>query len=408
MIFIRLKDKGKRPLSQAEIAEIIRQNLPPVKGMEVSFVDMANMMMGSANTPIEVKIFGKDLDNLKKISKEVAFKISSVPGIRDVDTSLREGKPELKIKIDREKASRFGLTVGQVGAAVKAAAQGTVATQLRVGGEETDIRVRFKKSDRDTLDKIENLTVVTPTGVFVPLKSVAQISRGQGPVKINREDHLRVVSVTANVLNRDVGSVVGDIKKELANYNLPAGYFIEYGGSYKQMKESFSTLTLALLVGILLVYMVMASQFESLLYPFVVMFEIPLAFIGVGLALFLTRQSLSIPSFMGVIMLAGIVVNNAIVLIDYVNQLRRRGMDKFTALVQGGTTRLRPILITSLTTVLGMVPMALSRQEGSEMMRPMAIAVIGGLFASTVLTLVIIPVVYSLLDNFSNRILRKF
>jgi HAE1 family hydrophobic/amphiphilic exporter-1 len=408
MIFIRLKDKEKRSFSQAEITETIRQNLPRIKGMKVGFVDMANMMMGGANTPIEVKIFGKDLDNLKKISEEVAFKISSVPGIRDVDTSLREGKPELKIKIDREKTSRFGLTVGQVGATIKGAVQGVVATQLRVGGEETDIRIRFRKSDRNTLAKIENLAIITPSGISVPLKSVAQISRSQGPVKINREDHLRVVSITANVLNRDVGSIVGNIKKELANYNLPAGYFIEYSGSYKQMKESFSTLTLALLIGILLVYMVMASQFESLLYPFVVMFEIPLAFIGVGLALFLTRQSLSLPSFMGIIMLAGIIVNNAIVLIDYVNQLRRQGMDKFTALVQGGTTRLRPILITSLTTVLGMIPMALSRQEGSEMMRPMAIAVIGGLFASTVLTLVIIPVVYSLIDGFYNRILKKF
>jgi len=193
----------------------------------------------------------------------------------------------------------------------------------------------------------------------------------------------------------------------LADYQPPAGYFIEYGGSFKQMQESFQTMAFALIIGILLVYMVMASQFESLVYPFVAMFEIPLAFIGVGLALFITGQPLSLPAFMGVIMLAGIIVNNAIVLIDYVNQLRARGADVFEALIEGGVTRLRPILITSLTTVLGMLPMALSRQEGSEMMRPMAIAVIGGLVVSTFLTLVVIPVAYSLTDQIASKVKAK-
>jgi len=200
---------------------------------------------------------------------------------------------------------------------------------------------------------------------------------------------------------------VKDIKKELADYSLPTGYFIEYGGSYKQMEDSFKTLSGALILAILLVYMIMASQFESLVYPFIVMFEIPLAFIGVGLALFITGQTLSLSSFMGIIMLVGIVVNNAIVLIDYVNQLRKKGVDMFRALIEGGVTRLRPILITSLTTIFGMLPMVLTRQEGSEMMRPMAIAVIGGLLASTVLTLVVIPVIYSIVENISRQIIIK-
>jgi len=189
----------------------------------------------------------------------------------------------------------------------------------------------------------------------------------------------------------------------LADQPLPTGYFIEYGGSYKQMQDAFKTLSGALILAILLVYMVMASQFESLIYPFIVMSEIPLAFIGIGLALFITGQTLSLPSFMGIIMLAGIVVNNAIVLIDYVNQLRKKGMDIFNALIEGGVTRFRPILITSLTTVFGMLPMALAQQEGSEMMRPMAIAVIGGLLVSTALTLVVIPVIYSAAESISRR-----
>ncbi len=400
MIFIRLKDKSQRPLSQAQITEKIRQHLPKIKGLKVSFVDMSAMMMGGgAKAPIEIKIFGRDLAVLKQISAQISQKIATVKGVRDIDTTFKQSKKELDIKVDRDKAARLGLAVGQIGQAVKTAVQGKTATYLRAGGKEIDIRVRYDKQDRDRLNKVKNILMPTAAGTLVSLSDVADIAIAQGPVKINRENHLRVVSVTANAVGRDIGSITKDIQDKLAAYQMPSGYFIEYGGSYKQMKESFSTLALALILGILLVYMVMASQFESLLHPFIVMFEIPLAFIGVGLALFLSRQSLSIPSFMGLIMLGGIVVNNAIVLIDYVNQLRRQGLNKFEALVEGGVTRLRPILITSLTTILGMIPMAVSRQEGAEMMRPMAVAVIGGLFVSTALTLIVIPVIYSLVDR---------
>lgn len=408
MVLIRLKDKEDRKLSNARITEIVRQNKPPIKGLEISSMDMAGMMMGGANTPIEIKIFGKDLKVLEEVSEKIADKIKDVEGVRDIDTTLSQGKPELSITIDRERASYLGLTVGQIGSAVKNSMQGSVATQLRQGGEETDVRVRYDEADRDSIKKIENLTIISPLGSQIPLKQVVKISYDQGPIKINRENQLRVVSVTSNILDRDVGSVVGDIKEKLAGFDMPSGYFLEYGGSYEQMQDTFGTLAFALALGILLVYMVMASQFESLIHPFIVMFELPLAFIGVGLALFIAGESLSLPSFMGIIMLAGIVVNNAIVLIDYVNQLRKKGMSEFDALVEGGTTRLRPILITSITTILGMLPMALTRQEGSEMMRPMAIAVIGGLLASTLLTLVVIPVIYSLVEKFSKRAYKRF
>jgi len=284
--------------------------------------------------------------------------------------------------------------------------QGVVATKLRQNGEEIDIRVRYNPKYRQNIEDIKRITIFSPLGEPILLKQVAKISKKRGPVKIDREDQSRVVLVTANVVGRDVGSIIKDIKKELTNYSLPTGYFIEYGGSYKQMRESFRTLSGALILAILLVYMIMASQFESLVYPFIVMFEVPLAFIGVGLALFITRQTLSLPSFMGIIMLAGIVVNNAIVLIDYVNQLRKKGVDRLNALIEGGTTRLRPILITSLTTIFGMLPMALTQQEGSEMTKPMAIAVIGGLLVSTILTLIVIPVIYNLVESISFR--RRF
>ncbi len=408
MILIKLKDKKERKMSGAQIIEIIRQNKPSINGLELNSMDMAGAMMGGASTPIEIKIFGKDLEVLQKVSDNIANEIKGIDGVRDINTTLSQGKPELLIAIDRERASHLGLTVGQIGSLVKSSMQGSIATQFRQGGEETDIRVRYNKADRDSIEKIENLTINSSFGGQILLKQVAKISYDQGPIKINRENQLRVASVTSNILDRDVGSVVGDIKDKLEKFDMPSGYFIEYGGSYKQMQDTFGTLALALALGVLLVYMVMASQFESLIHPFIVMFELPLAFIGVGLALFITGQSLSLPSFMGIIMLAGIVVNNAIVLVDYVNQLRKKGMSEFDALVEGGTTRLRPILITSITTLLGILPMALAKQEGSEMMRPMAIAVIGGLLVSTVLTLIVIPVVYSLVERFSRRVYVEF
>jgi HAE1 family hydrophobic/amphiphilic exporter-1 len=216
-----------------------------------------------------------------------------------------------------------------------------------------------------------------------------------------------VVAVTANIVDRDVNSVIKDIQREIDEDVFPAGYFIEYGGSYEQMKDTFTTLGWALLLGIALVYMVMAAQFESLVHPFVVMFEIPLAFIGVGFALLITGQTISLPVFMGVIMLAGIVVNNAIVLIDYINQLRGEGMAKEEAIIKGGLTRLRPILITSSTTILGMIPMALTNREGSEIMKPMAISVIGGLAVSTILTLIVIPVAYSLIESVTYHVKKR-
>ena len=401
-IFIRLKDKKDRKYSALEIQEIIRGKLLNKKGIEISFTDMEKVLISGTSSSIEVKVFGKDIDKLKNITDEIAEEISSVEGMRDIDATLGKGKPEMVIKINRERASQFGLTVGQIGLIVKNSAQGVVATQLRKSGDETDIRIRYDKVYRDDLKSIENLPIVSSSGARISLKQVAQISEEEGPVKINREDQLRVVSVTANTDGRPVGGIVDDIKKKLNNsgsLKLPNGYFVEYGGSYKQMQDTFGALTIALILAIILVYMVMACQFESLIHPLIVMAELPLAFIGVGLALLITGQNLSLPSFMGIIILSGIVVNNAIVLIDYINQLRAQGIEKCQAIIEGGTTRLRPILITSLTTVFGMLPMAIATSEGSEMMRPMAVAVIGGLAISTVLTLVVIPVIYSLVEE---------
>ena len=397
MIMISLKDKKEREMTSIEVQEIIRKNIPPIRGLEANFMDMGSSFISGVNAPVEIKIFGPDLDELKKISHNIMLKISNVEGIRDATNSFEETKTEMVININREMASRFGLSIGQIASAVKNSMQGVVATQLRQGGEEVDIRVKYDESYLNDIEDIKNISIVSPLGSRIFLKQIADIRKEKGPVTIEREDQLRVVSVTANTVDRDIGSIINDIKEELKDEVLPTGYFLEYGGSYSQMQETFKTLGMALILGIILVYMIMASQFESLIYPFIIMFELPLAFIGVGLVLFITRQAISLPSIMGMIMLAGIIVNNAIVLVDYVNQLRQKGIKKQKALIQAGRVRLRPILITSLTTILGMFPLALAQAEGSEIMKPMAITMIGGLLTSTFLTLVIIPVIYSLL-----------
>lgn len=407
-LLVRFKDQKERTLPESKIVEIIRENAPPVRGLEVSVLDMAGSMMGGGSNPVEIKILGSDLEELKTVAETISQKVEKVEGIRDLDVSYTEGSPEIQIEIDRQKAAYYGLTIGQIGSDVGNYMQGVVATKLREGGDETNIRVRFEEGYRDDLENIKDFIITSQSGTQIKLQQVADIYRGVGPSKIDREDQLRIISVTANIADRDVGSIIDDIKASLENEMFPSGVYIEYGGSFKQMQDTFGALAFALILAIVLVYMVMASQFESLMYPFIVMFEVPLAFIGVGWILFITGNPLSLPAFMGIIMLAGIVVNNAIVLVDYINQLREKGISLDEALIEGGTARLRPILITSTTTLLGMIPMAISNQEGSALMKPMAIVVIGGLLVSTVLTLVVIPVAYSVMDGVSKKkIFRK-
>ncbi|MCD6335136.1 MAG: efflux RND transporter permease subunit, partial [Candidatus Latescibacteria bacterium] len=402
----RLVDKKLRKRSDVEIMDAVRSKLPEVEGVKFEFKDMSKQMMGGgAAAPVDIKVFGKDLATLREISEKIVRRIEGIEGLRDLDTSLRAGKPELRIRIDHEKAGRVGLSVGQVAGTIQTAMQGKVAGQLRSKGDEFDIRVRFREGDRTAIEDIENLTVRSPLGFQIPLKQVAHLEYGEGPVKLDREDQSRLVSVTANVFGRDLGSIMTDVKNAVAPMakGFPSGYFVEFGGEYEQMRETFVALGAALLLAVLLVYMVMAASFESFAQPLVIMTTLPLAWIGVGLMLLIAGKTISLVSFLGLIMLAGIVVNNGIVLIDYTNQLRKRGVEQHEALIQAGATRLRPILITSGTTILGMIPMALSTSEGAEMRSPIALTVIGGLLTATVLTLVIIPVVYSIVDRISYR-----
>ncbi len=401
LLWVGLVSKSERDISDLEILENIRKKLPKMKDVKFEAIDIGEAMMSGVSAPVEIKIFGKNLEQLKEMANSIVDRIQDVEGLRDVTHTLAEGKPEYHIRIDREKASRLGLMVNQVANTVQTASLGKVATRYREGDEEIDIRVKFGEKFRDSLDDIRSIPVLTPADEVVYLDQVASISPGEGPIRITRENQSREVAVTANIAGRDLGSVIREIKGRIATIEkgLPPGYFIEFGGEYEQMQEAFIIMAGAFALATLLVYMIMASQFESFVHPFVIMFTIPLGLVGVIIALIISGQSVSLPVLIGFIMLGGIAVNNGIVMVDYINQLKRRGVEMKEAILQGSVVRLRPVLITAFTTIMGMLPMALSTSEGAEMRAPMAITVIGGLVATTFLTLFVIPIIYSVVNR---------
>ncbi|MCX7973454.1 MAG: efflux RND transporter permease subunit [Candidatus Aminicenantes bacterium] len=403
IIWVGLVHKEQRKRSDVRILEDIRKQLPALEKVKIESINMGQMVLGTA-TPVEIKIFGKEIPVLRDIADNIVRRIQDVEGLRDLTHTLAQGRPEYQIYIDRDRVARLGLTVNQVANLVQTATLGRVATRYREGGEEIDVRVWFKEKYRKNLREVLTTPLLNPLNKVVTLDQVAELKRGEGPIQITRENQARKVSVTANIVGRDIGSVTREIKARLSpiEKTLPAGYFIEYGGQYEQMQEAFKTLALAFVLAVILVYMVMASQFESFLHPFVIMFTVPLGLIGVVLGLLITGKTISLPVWIGFILLAGIAVNNGIVMIDYINQLWRRGeLNKREAIIEGAVTRLRPVLLTALTTILGLLPMAISRTTGSEMRSPLAITVLSGLTATTLLTLFIIPIIYSLLEKVS-------
>ncbi|MGB9836093.1 MAG: efflux RND transporter permease subunit [Candidatus Saccharicenans sp.] len=403
MFWIRLVERSKRKYTDVEILERIRGLLPKYENVKFEQVNMEASMMGGAQAPVEIKIFGKDLETLKQIGDSVVNRLSDVEGLRDLTHSLAQGKPEYQFIIDRERAARLGLSISQISSTVQTATLGRVASRYRDGSDEINVRVILAKKYRESLEEIKKTPIASQLGKMVYLEQVADWTRGQGPIQITRENQMRKISVTANIAGRDLGSIMKDVKARLTDLEsqLPEGYFIEYGGAYEQMIDAFKVLAGAFALALLLVYMVMASQFEHFLHPFVIMFTIPLAIIGVIFGLLIAGKSVSLPALIGVILLAGIAVNNGIVMIDYINQLIRKGMKHQEAVIRGAVTRLRPILLTALTTILGMLPMAVSKSSGSEFRSPMAVAVVGGLVTTTFLTLFIIPIIYSLINKIS-------
>lgn len=407
-LYVKLCPKNERQRGVEIVAEEIRQKLAGLAGTKVAVSVMDATSSFGSSSPVVVRISGDDLDVLKELSTEVADIVRSTPGTREVTSSLTDGNPEVQIRIDRDRAAAYGLTPMQVAGEIKSAMDGTVATRYKVEGEEIDVRVSYASGSYNDMDYLTNMTILTAQGAVVKLSQIASFELAQGPVQIIREDQVRKAEVSAELLNRDLNSVMTDIQARVAQMNLPAGYEISYGGENEEMMESFASLAIALLLAILLVYSVMAVQYESFFNPFVIMFSVPTCIIGVVFGLLVTGRAFSITAFIGVIMLVGIAVSNAIVYVDYLKQLRERGMERNAAIVEAGRVRLRPILMTAFTTILAMLPMAIGLGEGAELIAPLATVVIGGLLASTLITLVLVPVVYSIFDDWGRKISARF
>jgi HAE1 family hydrophobic/amphiphilic exporter-1 len=406
---ITLNSSTERERSAAEIANSIRPLLMRVvPGSQVrtrvqggSFGRRGG---GGEGDRLSVEIRGYNQEITAGLAEQVQQTMIAVPGVVEAQVSRQPGLPEMVVKIDRLKAASMGMTVEGVADTLETAVGGRRASFYREEGDEYDIVVRLEENDRLAASQIGDIPLRTPSGELITADQVVRMQRQEGPTQIDRIDQERIVFVSGAIADRDLGSIVADLEEALAEIPRPAGYEFKMGGEYEEQVEAFNDLLFACILAFVLVYMVMAAQFESLRDPFIIIFSIPLAAVGVVLMLLLTNTTFNMQGFLGVIILVGIVVNNAIVLVDYANQLRRdHGYNVRDAVVTAGSRRLRPILMTTATTVLGLVPMALGIGEGSELQVPMARVVIGGLVTSTLITLVFIPVVYSFLEEMSDR-----
>ncbi|MEW6171040.1 MAG: efflux RND transporter permease subunit, partial [Candidatus Omnitrophota bacterium] len=420
---VKLVPKDKRRRSVEEIGETLREKIQRIPGVIKTDISVGNplgrLIAGTGGKAVQVEIIGYSFQETDALALKIKEMIEKIPGTVDTTISREHNRPELNIKIDREKIGALGLDMQTIASSLKTFIEGSTATRYRERGESYDIYVRLQESSRGKIEDIENLSIALPLlsekTVLEPLENlasttnseirqiklsnIANIQEAKGPLEIERQNRERVVTVECNTYKRSMGKVVEDIKKELKNIVIPSDIMINIGGEAEEQKKAFKDLFLLLILGICLVYMVMAAQFESLLDPFIVMFSIPFTFIGVILGFILTGQTLSIISFLGVIMLMGIVVNNAIVLISYINILRARGLSMLEAVTLGGRERLRPVLMTTITTLVGLLPLAISRGEGSETWNPLGITMLGGLTVSTLITMLFVPTLYAAFEG---------
>lgn len=378
------------------IAERLRRHFAGIPDLQTKF---GKPTYFSLKTPVELVLFSDDLEALDRYGLKLAGKLESVRGLVDLRSSLEEGNPELQIVFDRNRLASLGLDMRTVAETLRDRVLGTVPTRFRQDDRQIDIRIRNREDERNSIEDIRNLVIQRPNGPPLRLLTIAEVREARGPAEIHRLQQQRAAVLSAGLEGRSLGSVVSDIREVLAQLPPPAAVTVELGGQIEEMQVSFTGLRFALILAIFLVYLVMAATFESFIHPFIVLLSVPLALIGVVFGLLITDTQLSVIVFIGVVMLVGIVVNNAIVLIDTVNQLRRSGLDKTEAVLRGARLRLRPILMTTLTTILGLLPMALSIGEGAELRAPLAITVSFGLLFSTLLTLVVIPAFYLIVPS---------
>lgn len=400
---VKMVDRTKRKRSAKEIASVIRKELKKMPGIEKLSVSAMSayqkIFFSSQGKPVSLELYGNDLTKLDKIAGDIKKIMESVPGMVDVSTTIEKPRPEIWIELDRDKLSMAGLSVGQVAMLLRSSFYGYKASKFRNDGKDFDIFVRLKPEFRTSYADLQRIKVPTGNGGTITLADLVSFRESGGPVKIERINRERVVKVEASLYQTSLGTATTEFRKKLVSYEMPPGYHYKFGGDVEEQTKAFRTLLLLLILGIILVYMVMAAQFESLKQPFIIMFSIPFTFTGVILAFVLTGTLLNLISFIGVVMLMGIVVNNAIVLVDYINLLRGRGNNLMDAILEGGHSRLRPVLMTTLTTIGGIIPMAISNQVGAEAWNSLGITVIGGLSVSTLITLVLVPVAYYLLER---------
>ena len=400
---VALVPPSQRTRSSQQIADDIRPKLSGMPGATIRVREGGGlwiMRMGQADQSIGIEIRGYNLDVGQRLARQINDAIAEIPGITETQISREAGMPEFRVKIDRTKAAELGLSASQIGSTIQTAMGGTGATQVRVAGKEYRVIVRFAEEDRGRLSDINNLAVMNNAGKPIILQSVASIEPGVGPVRVERRDRERIISVSVNYAGRDMGSVVEDIRTALRDIQIPQEFVVLIRGDWEEQQKAQKELFFAVAMALLLIFLVMSGQFESFKDPLIVMFSIPMALTGVVAIMLLTKTPFTIQAFIGCIILIGIVTNNAILLVDMINRLYRDGdMELFAAIETSGERRLRPILMTTLSTTLGLMPMAIGLGEGSEAQVPMARVIIGGLTISMIITLVLIPVIYSLIEQ---------
>jgi HAE1 family hydrophobic/amphiphilic exporter-1 len=404
-ITLRLVPKSQRRRSSEAIANDLARKLSNVPGVVIRTRASGSQMMfgmrgGGGEERLQVEVRGYDMEVAQALAEQVNRVVANTPGVTDVRISRLEGTPEQHFMIDRRKASEMKLSVNQLADFIQTILMGTQASQFREGGREYRILVKVKNSERLDVSDILDLTVTNSDGQQISLRNVINVQPKRGPQQIERRDRERIITISGDIAGRDMGSVISDVRQGLKSVPVPRDFTIGFTGDYEEQQKAFRELLISILLALFLVYMVMAMLYESLRDPLIVMFSVPLAIIGVVFILLLTGTTFNVETYIGCIMLGGIVVNNAILLVDYTNLLRRRDkMPIREAIEEAGRRRLRPILMTALTTIMAMIPLALGLQEGSEVQTPLARAVIGGLISSTLITLVVVPVVYSLFEK---------
>ncbi len=401
-IVSRLKPIEERTRSVFEIADDFRKQLDGFAEIINYNVTTSGGMGGSDNT-VDVEIYGYNFDVTNKLAEEIKNRLKKVRGAGDILVSREKDKPELQVILDREKLAEHGLSSALVSTYIRNRVQGLVASRYREEGDEYDILLRFEEDYRNSITDLEGITIMTPMGNKIKLNELGKIKECWSPPNIEHKRRQRIVSVSVKPIGMSLGELASNIRSELRDLNKPQDVTINIGGAYEDQIEGFMDLLLLFVLSLILVFIVMASQFESFAMPFIIMFSIPFAFTGVILALFITGTTLSLIAALGAVLLIGIVVKNGIVLVDYINLMRDRGYDLYEAIAISGHSRLRPVLMTAATTMMGMLPLALSTGEGSEIWTPMGITVIGGLVFSTIVTMIIVPVMYAIVARRGER-----